>query len=132
MRDSMISFMLALAAATAMPAQSSADASQTGASRVALVTVADPKGRPLLDVSADDFVIQEAGAAREVLSVRPADYPIILMLDSGIDARADFPLIRKAAAHFLERIGERPIAIGTFGGTPRLVADLEDGREAVA
>src|SRR5256884_2340343 len=34
---------------------------QIGASRVALASVADPRGRPLVDIGADDFVIQEAG-----------------------------------------------------------------------
>jgi hypothetical protein len=131
MRDSMMSFMLVLAAAAAMLGQSSADESQTGASRVALVTVADPRGRPLLDVSADDFVIQEAGTAREILSVRPADYPIVLMIDSGIDAGPDLPMIRKAATHFIERIGQRPLAIGTFGGEPKLLTALDDDRETV-
>jgi len=82
-------------------------------------------------VSADDFVIQEAGAAREILSVRPGDYPIVLLLDTGIDARGDFPMIRKAAAHFIERIGQRPLAIGTLGGVPALVTGLDDERETV-
>jgi hypothetical protein len=106
--------------------QSPATESQTGASRVALATVLDPRNRPVLDVGVDDFVIQEAGATREVLSVRPADYPIVLLLDTGIDARTDLPMMRRAAAHFIERIGQRPIAIGTLGGTPKLVASLED------
>jgi hypothetical protein len=104
---------------------------QTGASRIALATVLDPKNHPVLDVGADDFVIQEAGAAREVLSVRPADYPIVIALDTGSDARGDFALIRKAAAHFIERIGQRPLALVTFGGTPSLVARFEDERETV-
>src|SRR5256885_13597217 len=59
---------------------------QTGASRVALASVTDPGNKPLVDVSADDFVIQEAGVAREILSVRPADYPIVVLLDTGVDA----------------------------------------------
>src|SRR5258705_2922570 len=125
----MIAFMLALAAAASTPSQSSATSSQTGASRVALATVADPRGRPLLDVGADDFVIQEAGAEREILSVRPADYPIVVMLDTGSDARVDLPMIRKAATHFIERIGQRPLAIGTFGGAPALLTGLDDERE---
>jgi len=123
-------FVLLLAAAFSATHQTSAANSQTGASRVALVTVLDPRNRPLLDVGIDDFVIQEAGAVRDVLSVRPADYPIVLLLDTGIDARDDLPMIRRAAARFIERIGQRPIAIGTLGGTPRLIANLDDDREA--
>jgi len=102
--------------------------SQTGASRFALVTVLDPRGRPVVDVGVDDFVVQEAGAAREVLSVRPADYPVVVMLDTGVDARADFGMMRKAAEHFIDRVGPRPLAIGTFGGTPAMIAGFEDER----
>src|SRR3954468_1273798 len=108
----------------------SADA-QTGASRLALATVTDPRDKPLVDVSADDFVIQEAGAARDILSVRPADYPIAVLLDTGADSSADFPLMQKAAAHFIERVGQRPIAVAAFGGEPRLVASFEDERQTV-
>jgi hypothetical protein len=105
--------------------------SQTGASRIALASVTDPRNRPLVDVSADDFVIQEGGVAREVLSIRPADYPIVVLLDTGSDAVADFPLMQKAAAHFIDRIGQRPIALGTFGGPPALLTSFEDERKTV-
>jgi hypothetical protein len=120
-----------MAAMTGAPTGAQAADSQTGASRIALASVTDPRNRPLVDVSADDFVIQEAGIAREVLSVRPADYPIVVLLDTGGDARADFQLMQKAAAHFIERIGTRPIALGTFGGAPRMLTTFEDERPTV-
>jgi hypothetical protein len=119
---------LASAALQTQPPSPAAPDSQTGASRFALVTVLDPRGKPVVDVGVDDFVVQEAGAAREVLSVRPADYPVVVMLDTGIDARADFAMMRSAAAHFIDRIGPRPLAIGAFGGTPAMIAGLEDER----
>ena len=125
MRVVVIPVVLALAFALA------ANGPQTGASRVALASLTDPRGKPLVDVSADDFVIQEANAAREILSVRPADYPIVVVLDTGSEARADFPLMQKAAAHFIERIGQRPIALGTFGDTPAMLTTFEDERAAV-
>src|SRR5438874_13215547 len=102
----------------------------TGASRFALASVLDPRNRPVVDVGAVDFVIQEAGVAREVLSVRPADYPVVVMLDTGIDARVDFAMMRRAAEHFIDRIGPRPLAIGTFGGTPAMIAGFDDDRSA--
>lgn len=134
MRRRVIPLALTLAVAlTAGPVhtqttQPPAADSQTGASRFALVTVLDPRGKPVVDVGADDFVVQEAGAAREVLSVRPADYPVVVMLDTGIDARADFSIMRKAAERFIERVGPRPLAIGTFGGTPAMIAGFDDER----
>lgn len=130
MRVEVSSLALALAATLALQAAPAA-ASQTGASRVALATVTDPRNRPLVDVSADDFVIQEAGAAREILSVRPADYPIAVLLDNGSEGRADFALMQKAVAHFIERIGQRPIALGTFGNVPKLITAFEDDRQTV-
>jgi hypothetical protein len=102
---------------------------QTGASRVALAAVTDPRNRPLVDVGADDFVIQEGGTAREILSVRPADYPIVVLLDTGEAARADFALMRTAVAQFIARIGQRPIVIGTFGNTPAILTSFEDERQ---
>jgi hypothetical protein len=104
---------------------------QTGASRVALATVLDPHNHSLMDVGPDDFVIQESGTAREVLSVRPADYPIVIMLDTGVGARQDFAQMRKATERFLDRIGQRPVAIGTFGSFPVMVTTFEDARETV-
>src|SRR5437773_1671067 len=85
--------VFALAALASVPVQAGSTAAQTGASRIALAAVTDPRNRPLVDVSADDFVIQEAGTAREVLSVRPADYPIVVLLDTGGEASPDFALM---------------------------------------
>jgi hypothetical protein len=84
-----LALVLALTTSIAATAQSADQ--QTGASRVALASVTDPRNRPLVDVGPDDFVIQEAGTSRDILSVRPADYPIVILLDTGSDARADFP-----------------------------------------
>ena len=83
MRVEVSPLVLTLAATLALHAASDTAESQTGASRVALASVTDQRNRPLVDVGADDFVIQEAGAAREILSVRPADYPIVVLLDTG-------------------------------------------------
>ena len=125
--------VLVAAMTTATLAQTGAPppAAPQTASRVALATVLDPKNHPMLDVGPDDFVIQEAGASREILSVRPADYPIVVLLDNGIDGRGEFAAMQKAVAQFLERIGQRPIVIGTFGGVPSLITTFEDDRQTV-
>jgi hypothetical protein len=113
------------------PAAASEASGQQAESRVALAAVTDPANRPFVDVGADDFVIQEAGAIREVLSVRPADYPIIVLLDTGDDPRGEFELMRKAAAHFIDRVGQRPIALGTLGVKGSMVTTFEDEREVL-
>jgi hypothetical protein len=122
---------LVLAFSAALTAAAQPPDSQTGASRVALAIVTDARNHPLVDVSADDFVIQESGTTREILSVRPGDYPIVVMLDTGKEGHADFPQMRKAVARFIERIGQRPLALGTFGNSPKLVTTFEDDRSTV-
>lgn len=109
-----------LVTAAAAPAQ------QTGASRTALVAITDAKDRVIVDVGADDVAVQEAGQPREVLSVRVADYPVLVMFDNGSDARTDFEMLRKAAARFVERLGPRPMALGTLADPPRVVTAFED------
>ena len=104
---------------------------QTGASRTALAIVSDAKNRSIVDVGADDFVIQEAGQSREVLSVRIADYPVVVLLDNGGDARTDFALMRKAVERFVDRLGPRPIAIGTVGDPPTMLTAFDDDRQQI-
>jgi hypothetical protein len=119
-----LALALTLAASDSLPPQ-------TGASRVALATITDPRNRPLVDVGVDDFVIQEAGIAREVLSLRPADYPIVVLFDTGAGARDDIALIRKAVERFIDRIGQRPVAVGTIGDPPVMLTTFEDDRAAI-
>jgi hypothetical protein len=130
MQFAVAALFVALCAAI-LTAQPPAAAPQTGASRVALAAVTDARNRPLVDVGADDFVIEERGSAREILSVRPADYPIVVLLDTGDAARADFALIRKAAAQFIARVGQRPIVVGTFGNAPKLLSTFDDDRQTM-
>jgi len=54
-----------------------------------------------------------------------------VMLDTGKEGHADFPQMRKAVARFIERIGQRPLALGTFGNAPKLVTSFEDDRRTV-
>jgi len=105
---------------------------QTGASRIALATVVDPRNRPILDVEADDFVVSEGRDAREILSVHLADYPIVVMIDTSAGAAGDLPVMQKAAAQFIARIGQRPVALGTFGDPPAMLTTFEDERQVLA
>src|SRR6185503_15240976 len=122
MRSAVISWIVTMALALLCAAPAGSRAPQTGKSRVALATVADPRNRPIVDVDPDDFVIQEGTSAREILSVHLADYPIVIMIDTGLAARADWSHLQKAVVRFIERIGQqRPVAIGTFGDEPKML-----------
>lgn len=113
------------------PVAGTAQAGQAGASRFALAMVTDRAGKALVDIGADDFVVQESGAGREVLDVRVADYPVAVVIDNGSRARADFQSIRAAVGRFIDRLGPRPLAIVTTAPEPAVVAKLDDERATV-
>ena len=98
--------------------------------RILLATVVDITGKTQVDFGVDDFVIQEAGDAREVLDVHVADYPVVVLIDDGPES-IDLGPITSAVARFVTRIGERPVAVGTLSNPSELVASLEDAREDV-
>jgi hypothetical protein len=104
---------------------------QTGASRIALATVLDPRNHPILDVEADDFVVHEGREEREILSVHISDYPVVVMIDTGGNARNDLPMMQRAVEQFIARVGERPVAVGTFGDPPAMLTTFEDERADV-
>ena len=105
-------------------------AQQVGASRTVLATVMDNRGRPVIDIEADDFVVRETGQPRDVLSVRVADYPLAIVLDNGQGAGRDIEAIRRAAARFIARVGRRPVAVA-LSDPPGLIATFEDERAIV-
>ena len=55
----------------------------------------------------------------------------MIFFDTGAGAREDVAIIRKAVERFIDRIGDRPIAVGTFGETPVLITTFEDDRSAL-
>ncbi len=105
---------------------------QLGRSRTILLTVSDERDRPVIDLLPDDFIVQEGGDAREVLNARLADYPIVLMIDNGNGTPGDFEPLRRAADHFIERLGPRPIALGRISNPPAMLTGFGDGPGAVA
>ena len=105
--------------------------SQLGASRTALATVTDVRGRTIVDVDADDFVVRETGQVRDVLSVRVADYPIAIVFDNGPGVGRDFVAIRDAISRFVNRVGHRPVAVA-LADTGLPIATFDDDRSAVA
>jgi hypothetical protein len=123
---------LVLAATVATVTVSPPAGLQTGASRVTLATVTDTKNQPFVDAGPDDFVIQEAGTPREILSVRVADYPVVVMLDCAGESTDDFSQARTAVNRFIERLGPRPVAVGLLCDPPTMVTTFGTDRQTVA
>ena len=89
---SLAGFGVVLALSATVPAQ------QPLQTRFVLASVADQAGSPVLGLAPADFVIEEDGVRRDALDVRPATYPIAIMLDTSSTARQNFMLMRKAVA----------------------------------
>jgi hypothetical protein len=102
---------------------------QAATGRTVLATVLNSRNQPIVDVEVDDFEVRESSQPQEVLSVHIADYPIALLIDNGADAQADLDAIKAAAARFITKIGNRPVAVWTCGGRPTAVASFTDEQE---
>jgi hypothetical protein len=103
---------------------------QIGASRTALATVVDNRGRSIVDIDPDDFVVRETGQSRDVLSIRVADYPIAVVMDNGRGARGDFTAIRESVERFVGRVGLRPVGL-VLADPPDMIATFDDERSVV-
>jgi hypothetical protein len=121
---------LAVAAAVLQLVAADLVAQQIGASRTVLATVVDSRGRSMVDIEVDDFVVRETGQLRDVLSVRVADYPLALVIDNGQGAGRDLESIRRAAGRFIGRVGRRPVAVA-LADPPGLIATVDDDRAVV-
>jgi hypothetical protein len=94
--------------------------------RVLLATVTDRGNRFIVDVGADDFVVEEGGQNCEVLDVHPADYPVAILIDNGPDSIETLSAVKNGVKGFIERLGQRPVAVGSLvdgGSSPSFEAD---------
>lgn len=104
--------------------------SQASDGRTLLATIVDMTGKALVDLGADDFVVEEGGEERDVLDVHIADYPVAVLIDDAPDTAA-LNAIKAAVGRFITRIGERPVALGTLSNPSGMIAGLEEDRETV-
>ncbi len=125
---SVLLYALVCAGAVLSPAPAAAQSTANG--RVVLAAVVGPQGRPLVDVDLDDFVVAEGDQPRDVLDVHVADYPLAIVIDDRTETAASLATARASARRFIERVGERPVAIFRFSST-NAAANLDDDRTTV-
>ena len=117
----------ALAGATLCTVSLFAQAS-VGSARTVLAAVVNSLGRPIVDVGPDDFVVSEGSEPRDVLDVHVADYPIALVVDDRLQANVPLDALRRAAARFVGRLGERPVTLVRLSDGSRPVVTLDEDR----
>jgi hypothetical protein len=123
-------FASAIACLMSLAAGASPLTQQIGASRIALATVVDNRGRSIVDIEPDDFVVRETGQSRDVLSIRIADYPIAVVMDNGRGAGGDFAVIREAVERFVGRVGLRPVGLA-LADPPQMIVAFDDDRSVL-
>jgi len=89
-----------------------------------LASAIDRDGNAVLDLSADEFVIEEGGARCEAVDVRPASYPIAIAVDTSSFARDSFISLRHALHVFVDALSARQVALYSFGGLPSRVVEF--------
>lgn len=104
---------------------------QPPASRVLLATVS-AGSRMMVDVSIDDFVIEQDGRTGEVIDVHVADYPLAILIDNSAPTAAEYDTIREVAARFVARVGDRGIAAGTLEGTAPMTTFDDERADVLA
>lgn len=90
------------------------------------VSVLDSSGAPAPGLAAEDFVVVEDGAEREVLEVRPAVAPmqIAILVDTSASLTGAISDLRRGLETLVERLAEgNELALLTFGGTPRILVE---------
>lgn len=100
-------------------------------SRTLLAAVMSSQGRPVVDVGLDDFVVTEGGQSREILDAHIADYPLAIVIDDRAEVAESGQAIRAAARRFIQRVGERPIALFRLTGAAAPLTTLDDDRTVV-
>jgi hypothetical protein len=98
-----------------------------GSARTVLAAVVSGQGRPVVDVGLDDFVVTEGNAARDILDVHVADYPLAIVLDDRAEFASSITAVGAAARRFIQRVGERPVALLRLssGSQPLVTLDTE-------
>lgn len=89
-----------------------------------LANAIDRDGNAVLDLSADEFLIEEGGRRCETVDVRPASYPIAIAIDTSGFARGPFLSMRRALHAFLGALSGRQVALYTFGAPPNRVVEF--------
>ncbi|MFN8061451.1 MAG: VWA domain-containing protein [Vicinamibacterales bacterium] len=97
---------------------------QISSTQFILASATDCDGRPLVGLQADDLVVQENGERRAALDASPALYPVAVLVDDTLNARADFVQIRSALEQFVVGLTGREVALYSFSDRATRVVDF--------
>ena len=94
------------------------------------IQVFDAAGSPVIDLSAEDFVIQQGGVDCKVIRVELINEPLrlALLVDDARGAQPYFRYLRDGLPAFVDALPETSeVALILLSGRARVVVDFEDG-----
>jgi hypothetical protein len=130
--------LVALAAALVVPNGATVGAQGGPRERTLFVSAVDAAGNPLDQLAADDLVVREDGARREVLRVSRAIEPmdITLLVDNSSASQALISPLREGLASFVEAMTpadgpKHNIALVSIAARPTVLVDYTTDRAAL-
>lgn len=98
------------------------------------VTVRDVNGRPVTNLTRDDFIVAEDRVRQDMESFSTSRVPVnvVLVLDASGSVFSELASIRKAAASFVDALGpEDQISVIQFADKVELIQDWTTDHESV-
>ena len=117
--------LIAAAALVAASAPTRSALAQSGNESM-FVSVLDSAGAPVPRLTTTDFIVEEDGAEREILDVRPARAPmqVAVLVDTSASLTHATSDLRRGLETLVGRLSEgNELALVTFGGTPRILVE---------
>lgn len=121
-----VASMLALAVGLTRVEPAQAQGQAPSRERTLFVSAVDERGEPVETLAANDVVVREDGARREVLRVSPAEEPmdIAVLIDNSAAASNALLDLRKSVSGFLARMaGDNNVALVGLAARPTLLVD---------
>jgi Ca-activated chloride channel homolog len=96
------------------------------------VSVDDPSGRPINNLTGEDFSVFEDGHPREIASFASAETPynILLLFDRSSSTQGQWPFLLRAISRFITQLPDQNrIALGAFDDKPEMIMPWMTARD---
>lgn len=131
-----IALVVLCALATVAHAQQDEDTIRVESSVVQLnVGVVDKQGRPITNLSRNDFAVYENDARQNILTFEPTSAPfsLVLLLDMSGSTNSFRPTLKQSAFRFLDALApDDRVAVVAFNDKVELLADFTSDRRKMA